>query len=149
MYFAMKIRVTSVLIESGRILLLGQKVTGTRSWSLPGGTLEPGESIEECCVREMWEETGLKIRLERLLYICDRFHHGRQVVHLTFAVKKTGGQLTLGREPESDANPLTAVEWVPLESLIDYGFAARFQELALSDFPNAGTYQGDVSNIGL
>ena len=145
----MKVRVTGVLIENQNILLVGQKVTDSRSWSLPGGTLEPGESMGECCAREMREETGLETALDRLLYICDRFHDDRQVVHITFALKRTSGRVKLGREPEKEANPITDIKWVPLELLTDYGFAARFQELALKNFPNAGTYQGDVSNIGL
>ena len=40
-----KVRVGAVLIEDGQILLVEQMVTGSRSWSLPGGTLELGESI--------------------------------------------------------------------------------------------------------
>ena len=145
----MKVRVTGVLIENRKILLLGQDVTNTRSWSLPGGALEPGESIEECCVREMREETGLAVSVERLLYVCDRFQDDSQVVHITFALQWTGGRVRLGREPEAGANPITDIRWVPLESLTEYGFADRFQELALLKFPNAGTYQGDVGNIGL
>ena len=145
----MKVRVTGVLIENRNMLLLAQKVTSERSWSLPGGSLEYGETIEACCVREMREETGLIIEVERLLYICDRFHDRGQVVHLTFEVKKIGGQLTLGSESEPGANPIHNIKWVPLKSLTRYGFTPRFQDLALSNFPNAGTYQGDVCNIGL
>jgi ADP-ribose pyrophosphatase YjhB (NUDIX family) len=36
-------------------------------WCVPGGTLETGESVEECCRREVLEETGLEVRLKRLI----------------------------------------------------------------------------------
>ncbi|HEX2698204.1 MAG TPA: NUDIX domain-containing protein, partial [Anaerolineales bacterium] len=36
-------------------------------WCLPGGKMEPGESVEECCTREVFEETSLEVRPERLI----------------------------------------------------------------------------------
>jgi 8-oxo-dGTP pyrophosphatase MutT (NUDIX family) len=36
-------------------------------WELPGGRPEPDESAQECLIREMWEETGLAVRVGRLL----------------------------------------------------------------------------------
>ena len=55
----MRVRVTGVVIEDGRILLLNQDADAGRSWSLPGGKLEDGETLAEALVREMKEETGL------------------------------------------------------------------------------------------
>ena len=48
-----------------------QKVLLTRRldnglWCLPGGHMESGESVEECCMREVFEETGLQVRVKRL-----------------------------------------------------------------------------------
>jgi len=40
-----KVRVTGILIENGKILLVKQKVNAQRKWSLPGGTLELGEPL--------------------------------------------------------------------------------------------------------
>lgn len=37
-----------------------------REWSIPGGWREPGESVVECALREVWEETGLRLRPEDL-----------------------------------------------------------------------------------
>ena len=36
-------------------------------WELPGGRPEPDESHEECLIRELWEETGLAVRIGRPL----------------------------------------------------------------------------------
>ncbi len=146
-----KVRATAVLIEDGSILLVEQKVSASveRVWSLPGGALEPGETLEACLIREMQEETGLRVAIERLLYVCDRIADGRHVIHITFAVKRTGGYLHTGREPEPDANPIHSVRMVSLTALSGYGFSERFISLAMQGFPNAGTYQGSVENIGL
>ncbi|MDP6039659.1 MAG: NUDIX hydrolase [Candidatus Latescibacteria bacterium] len=144
-----KVRVTGILIEDGEILLVEQLVTNLCRWSLPGGTLEFGESIEAGLKREMVEETGLGVDVERLLYVCDRLYDDTHVVHMTFEIKRVDGTLIVGEEPESDANPITDVAMVPLDDLETYGFAVRFRELAENGFPNSGTYRGLVENIGL
>ncbi|MDM5433641.1 NUDIX domain-containing protein [Bacillus hominis] len=38
---------------------------GEKYWSLPAGAIEPGETPEEAVVREVWEETGLKVRVKK------------------------------------------------------------------------------------
>jgi ADP-ribose pyrophosphatase YjhB (NUDIX family) len=144
-----KLRVTGVLIENEKLLLLEQDVTADRRWSLPGGGLEYGETIGDCLAREMREETGLDVEIGKLLYVCDRMHNGKHVVHMTFLVQRTGGELKRGEEPEAEANRIRSIKLVPLTDLPDYGFSARFCELAMAGFPGSGTYQGDIANIGL
>ena len=65
------VRVTGVLLHADKILLVQQQ-TESRAWSLPGGKLEPGETLEEGLIREMQEETGLDVRLIKQLYVCDK-----------------------------------------------------------------------------
>lgn len=146
-----KVRATAVLVEMEHILLVEQRVTESlaRSWSLPGGTLEFGETLEECIVREIKEETGLDVVVDRLLYVCDRLQDRRHVVHITLAVKRMGGRLEMGIEPEAGAHPIKSVKMVPLASLGVYGFSERFCRLASAGFPGSGSYQGAVANIGL
>lgn len=146
-----KVRATAVLIEDGCLLLVRQRIPQLlpRQWSLPGGTLETGETLGECVIRETKEETGLDVVVGKLLYVCDRIDDDQHVVHVTFAVRRVGGSLGVGAEPESVANPITGVEMVPLESLTNYGFSKRFSELMLKGFPQCGSYRGSVASIGL
>jgi 8-oxo-dGTP diphosphatase len=54
--------------EQGRLLLIKRgHEPGAGLWSLPGGRIEPGETDAEALVREMLEETGLKVAPGRLL----------------------------------------------------------------------------------
>jgi ADP-ribose pyrophosphatase YjhB (NUDIX family) len=51
----------------GAEILLVRQSYGKRYWSLPGGSMEHGESLEQAAVREAKEETGLDVRLTRLV----------------------------------------------------------------------------------
>jgi len=62
-----------VIIDDGRALLIrrgGEPLRG--HWSIPGGTLEIGESLQEGVARELQEETGLKVRVLDLIEVFDR-----------------------------------------------------------------------------
>lgn len=65
--------VGGVVIENGRALLIrrgGEPLKG--QWSIPGGTLETGETLEEGTRREMEEETGLRVRIVELIEVFER-----------------------------------------------------------------------------
>lgn len=142
------IRVTGILIEDNKILLVKQKVSDKRNWSLPGGKLEQGETIEQGILREIKEETGLDVEVLRLLYLCDVSASGNTLLHITFLLKKVAGDIELPSN-EFESNPIYDVEFVPVAELSKYGFSEKFTELAENGFPNSGIYAGDKSNIGL
>jgi ADP-ribose pyrophosphatase YjhB (NUDIX family) len=144
-----RVRVTGVVIEDGRILLLNQDTDTGRTWSLPGGKVEEGETLAAALVREMREETGLEVEPGRLLYVCDHLPgNGTHVVHITFEARRAGG--TVGDiAAEADTTPIRGVEFVKLPELPALGFSDRFAELAMAGFPGAGSYMGPKSAIGL
>lgn len=143
-----KVRATGVLIENNSLLLVKQKLTNNKNWSLPGGRVEAGETLEQALVREMKEETGLDVEPIRMLYVCDVAASSNTVLHITFLTTRIGGEITLPTN-EFDENPIHDVRFVPINELPQYGFSGKFIELLKNDFPNAGNYMGDKSNIGL
>ena len=65
--------VGGVVIEDGRTLLIRRGSEPLRGqWSIPGGTLELGESLEAGVARELLEETGLEVRVLDLIEVFDR-----------------------------------------------------------------------------
>lgn len=93
-----------VLDDAGRTLL--HKRTDNGLWSIPGGSMEPAESIAETAMREIREETGIDARVVRLLGVYSNPHHViayddgevRQQFSVCFLCHATGGQLTTSAE---------------------------------------------------
>ena len=75
-------------------------------WCIPGGAMEAGESVAEACIREVWEETGLSVRVKRLVGVYSNpnqlvvYPDGNKVhiVVMSFEVEVTGGELGLSNE---------------------------------------------------
>ena len=67
--------VGGVVIENGRALLIRRgREPLLGEWSIPGGSLELGETLEEGVARELLEETGLKVRVLELIEVFDRIY---------------------------------------------------------------------------
>jgi 8-oxo-dGTP diphosphatase len=67
--------VGGVVIENGRALLIRRGSEPLRGqWSIPGGTLELGESLEQGVMRELKEETGLVVRIVEMIEVFDRIY---------------------------------------------------------------------------
>ncbi|HWQ79251.1 MAG TPA: NUDIX hydrolase [Anaerovoracaceae bacterium] len=89
--------------EEGRILMVKQSHEGKDIWMVPGGAIEAGENAVEAAVREVLEETGLEIRVKRLLWHVEEVSEtrGQRFVNF-FLAEAAGGSLVLGTDPEFD-----------------------------------------------
>jgi 8-oxo-dGTP diphosphatase len=54
--------------DQKRIFLVKSTYNRFHPWGLPGGSLEYGETAESAVIREVWEETGLNVEIEKLLF---------------------------------------------------------------------------------
>ncbi len=90
--------------EEGRLLLARRTDSGF--WTIPGGTMEPGETIAETAVREVKEETGIDVEVVSLVGIYSNPLHVveysdgevRQQFSVCFACRRIGGDLATSDE---------------------------------------------------
>lgn len=118
------IRVGAVVVRDGSILLVRHKKPGKDPyWVLPGGRLEPGETIPECTERELSEEAQLEARFSGVLYVSEFMRNGRHTVDVTVrAVADANDEPALGSDPEVEEGgeqTLTGLRWVGLDELDD------------------------------
>jgi 8-oxo-dGTP diphosphatase len=107
----------ALIIENGRIVLVKRgRGPFKGKWALPGGFLEENETVEECCVREAKEETGLEVRIKEILGVFSRpGRDPRKTVGVAFLCEATGGGLKGGDDAEEAG-------WFSLEKLPELAF---------------------------
>ena len=106
--------VGAVIERAGEVLIVRRRFEPLAGrWSLPGGTLELGETLEEGVIREMREETGLEIAVGPVIEVFDRImlDERRKVryhfVLVDYLCHPTGGELRPGSDVDAAlfANP--------------------------------------------
>ncbi len=129
--------VSAVVAGPGGRLLL-QRRTDNQLWSVPGGTVELGESVLDALRREVLEETGLEVEVDRLIGVYSSpdylvaYDDGevRQQFSLAFACHVTGGSIQTSSETMD-------VQWFPPDDLatldLSAGAARRIDDYRRGD----------------
>ncbi len=119
-----QVRVQGACFSGGRLLCALHRKASDRYWVLPGGHLEPGESLIDGLVRELLEETGLAVVEERLWTVSEFRSDSRHVLDCTFLVSRFSGRPRLGIDPEGPTHPasLADVRWLTREDFAEARF---------------------------
>lgn len=81
----------------GRLLLVRRNIEPhLGEWSFPSGYVDAGEVLEQAALREVKEETGLDVRVERLLGAYSS--PGERLIFIAYAARVTGGRIQVGAE---------------------------------------------------
>ena len=123
-----------IVVLDGKILLTYE--VNTDQWFIPGGGVEGNESLEECCVRELAEETGYIVKInQRFLTINEYYEEWHFISHyyVCECIGETERNLT-ERELKVGLEP----RWIPLEEAID--IFSKHQDYATEDEMKRGAY---------
>jgi ADP-ribose pyrophosphatase YjhB (NUDIX family) len=112
----------AIIFDDKREKVLLTRRADNGLWCLPGGKMEPGETIEECCQREVMEETGLGVELKRLIAVYSNrdqlvvYKDGVKVqfVIMSFEAQIAAGMLRLSNET-TDAGFFSVAEIEAME----------------------------------
>jgi 8-oxo-dGTP diphosphatase len=117
------VAVGAVILDAGRVLLVRRGQEPLKGeWSLPGGAVEVGETLEDALVREVREETSLEVVVGPVVEVLDSIRRdagGRAQYHyviIDYACRVRAGTPTVAVHG-TDADD---VQWVPVEELDRY-----------------------------
>jgi len=118
-----------ILSEDGRVALVKRRHEPLAGqWSLPGGMLELGESLEAGVAREMLEETGLHVTVGQVVEVFDRIlldDEGRVRYHfvlIDYVARVRGGALSAGSDVDD-------VAWADPRALAEYRLAQKARDV--------------------
>ena len=135
-YYDPKVAAASIIERDGKVLMVRRAIQpGYGLWSIPGGYVDRGEVVEEAAVREVWEETGLRVEIQCMIGLFSE--HGHPVVVAVFAAREVGGNLRAGEET-------LELGFFSLDGLPELAFARDGQMLARwQELKNAGQAAAD------
>ncbi|WOK05312.1 NUDIX hydrolase N-terminal domain-containing protein [Imperialibacter roseus] len=116
-YITPKVDVRTIVLKNDQILLIKEKADGR--WALPGGWAEVGYTPSAVAVKEVREETGLDVKIERLLAVFDNSLHQHPpspfyVYKLFFLGTATGGSFDLKGHESLEVGFFSLQELPPL-----------------------------------
>jgi 8-oxo-dGTP diphosphatase len=114
--------------EQGRWLMIRRSAASRHNageWDFPGGKIDPGESFETALIREILEETGLKVELDAVLGAAESELPTLRVAYLILGAKITGGALQLSAEHDDS-------RWVGLDELDSLSLCHQFRPFVRS-----------------
>lgn len=108
-----KFSIRAMIINGQGQVLLGLKNRGfhQNSWIFPGGQMDFGETIAQCAVREVWEESGLNVKVEGLIDVVSETNVDKHVVFINLLAHGEGYPEV--KEPQE----IIEWKWYPADQL--------------------------------
>jgi ADP-ribose pyrophosphatase YjhB (NUDIX family) len=109
-------RAFSAIIHNSKIAMIHEIRSDREFWTLPGGGVENGETLEDTAIREAFEETNLRIKIIRYLYK-DEYAGGVQYCFLAEPINEN--EIKVGYDPEvkTEYQTIKEAEWKKIDDV--------------------------------
>ncbi len=140
-YSKTRIGCRGIVIQNGKLLVSREEVTDY--WMLPGGGLEKNETLEECCIREISEETGYLVKpIKEYLVMNEYYEECRYVSH--FFICEVIGQ---GEQKLTEVEKMRGLipKWINIQFFLD--IVSKHQDYAAANEEKRGAYLREYTAI--
>ena len=122
--------VGAVIVCSGKILLEKRKsAPGRGKWTIPGGLVELGESAEQTVIREVKEETNLKVEQPKLIDVVNNITLDKNDrIKYHFVIILFSAVLSDNPKKARASDDAEELRWLPLDEVENYDLTKSFRE---------------------
>lgn len=153
------IRTRTIVLYQGCILLHPPENEGviqdSSAWKLPGGGLEPNESLAECARREVLEETGIPVRIGKIAFLREwvvpqytkarepgeEHGYGLEIYHYAFPEEPVP-------QPQPEQPDIPVARWIPLTEVPNLAIWPKQLKVLCRRLSEGQTLHGCSSFIG-
>jgi 8-oxo-dGTP pyrophosphatase MutT (NUDIX family) len=133
-------RVAAIMIVDNHVLI--HKQVKDEHWALPGGRVELLEDSQTSIVREVKEELGIDVKVDRLLWFTENFfdynNKNYHEIGLYYKVSPTDGRFSMQSEAFfGEEGDRLIYQWVPISELENIMLYPEFIKKSLTDLPEA------------
>ena len=122
-----------VFNDQGAVLMICRnKPPALGLWSVPGGKLEPGESLVSACRREIKEETDVDVNVQHIIAVVERRIENFHYVIIDFLAELEPGK-TCSPNAQSD---VSEARWIMLNELQDFQLVVGLEEIIRQAYAN-------------
>ena len=115
-----------VINQKNELLMVRDHIhTSNSLYKLPGGMLEPSQSLEEGVVREVWEETGIKAKLIKMVSLLNShpFTFNKSNMYIVFQLEALSEEINV-----IDTHEIEFALWMPLDEFYAHEKMSNFQK---------------------
>lgn len=115
-----------VINKNNEILLVRDRIhTSTSIYKLPGGMLEHAQSLEDGVVREVWEETGVKAKLIKMVSLLNShpYRFNKSNMYIVFQLEAESTEINI-----IDTHEIEKALWMPLDDFFAHVEMSEFQK---------------------
>jgi 8-oxo-dGTP diphosphatase len=130
----MSVRVSAIIFRNNKLVIVEHDKGDGPYYLLPGGGWEHGESLHEGVIREVREECGLRVEVDKLVFMKTLFADSEQGLDLVFSCKNISGDLGIC-DPDGKVTRILEVTHEELQELRFY--PRQLKPLVFSELPVA------------
>lgn len=139
-----RVRVGAIIVKDGSILLVKHKKGESVYWLLPGGGVEPKETLQQALAREVKEELSLNTKPEEMVFVSDSINEqeGKHIIQIVFNCPVVEGDIKVNPD-----HRLVDAAYFKIDEINDLIFRPNIKEHLINYLKNGSQSKVYLGNV--